>query len=251
MIPIRLNWQRRPEGFELKIFERSDGSKVKIAEPRSERADPVHYEAINLEDPIVLHLINCQTDIDYVGFLDRFGTLEAREISKSDEFIGDIEYTLGSFEKPRSSGYRRQTLDLSNLPVVREPEPKSVILNVLKDRAFSLEAHVKVTLLTRIDAKSRVHYLNELMDRAGVIVQPSFVHSAGATRFVLEADTLFDFLIMEIAAIHAAGAVATSCEHCRKIFLTGPLTGRRSHAKYCSDRCRVAAMRARNASKED
>ncbi|AWM23719.1 hypothetical protein AOX55_0000439 [Sinorhizobium fredii CCBAU 25509] len=104
--------------------------------------------------------------------------------------------------------------------------------------------------MAKTDANEKVRYLNKMMDTADAIVWPSFVHSAGSMRFVLKADTLYDFMVMEVAAIHEAGAAAASCEHCGKIFLTGPLTGRRSHAKYCSDRCRVAAMRARNAAKE-
>ncbi|AFL49024.1 hypothetical protein ABIE78_005214 [Sinorhizobium fredii] len=243
MIPIRLNWQLLTDGFEPVEFKNSNGSKVTIAEPGSARTDPILYEAIHLEDPVVLHFINCETDMEFIAFLARFGTLEETEISKSDEIEGDIEYTLGSFQKPRSSGYRRPAgIGSNSVPV---------ILTVLRDRALSLKALINATRVARhIDAKTKVRDLNELMDSAEVIVHPCFVHSEGTMRFVLKADTLWDFMVMEVAAIYEAGAVATSCEHCRTIFLTGPLTGRRSHAKYCSDRCRVAAMRARNSAKE-
>ena len=66
---------------------------------------------------------------------------------------------------------------------------------------------------------------------------------------LLECPHLTQFMTMEIAMIAMHGAKLGTCEHCGAVFLTGPLTGRRSHAKYCSDRCRVAAMRARNAAK--
>jgi hypothetical protein len=59
-------------------------------------------------------------------------------------------------------------------------------------------------------------------------------------------DSLETFMIMEIAMAATLGAKLGECDHCGDAFLTGPLTGRRSHAKYCSARCRVAAMRARN-----
>lgn len=36
------------------------------------------------------------------------------------------------------------------------------------------------------------------------------------------------------------------CAHCGDEWWTGTRTGRRSHGKYCSDRCRVASMRERN-----
>lgn len=38
---------------------------------------------------------------------------------------------------------------------------------------------------------------------------------------------------------------AKACLNCEVTIVTGTGTGRRSHAKYCSDRCRVAAMRKR------
>ena len=48
-----------------------------------------------------------------------------------------------------------------------------------------------------------------------------------------------------MAAMH--GAKLATCEHWRCISHWSALNAaRRSHAKYCSDRCRVAAMRARN-----
>ncbi|PDT24805.1 hypothetical protein [Rhizobium hidalgonense] len=242
MIPIRLNWQRYTDGFQLQELRQSSGTKVKIAEPRSKRTDALLHEAINLEDPIVLRLVNCETDADYIKFLHRFGTLEEKDVSTSDEITGDIEFRYGSFGDPRSGGYLHPAADASN----KSP----ITLNMLRDRALSLHGLIKETLWTgRVDTGSKVRFLNELMDKAKVVVRPCFVHTADKMQFVLQADTLFAFMVMEITAAHEAEAVATSCERCRKVFLTGPLTGRRSHAKYCSDRCRVAAMRTRNAAK--
>ena len=68
-------------------------------------------------------------------------------------------------------------------------------------------------------------------------------------RLVLRPKSLRDFMCLEVAIAHEAGAITTECEHCFKVYVTGPLTGRRSHSKYCADRCRVAAMRKRNAAK--
>jgi hypothetical protein len=58
--------------------------------------------------------------------------------------------------------------------------------------------------------------------------------------------TLTAFMLMEVALIASHGVRTTRCQHCHSMFLTGPLTWRRSHAKFCSDRCRVAAMRERS-----
>ena len=67
---------------------------------------------------------------------------------------------------------------------------------------------------------------------------------------MVQPDGLFGLMQMEAAMVAINGARLATCRHCKDVFLTGPLTGRRSHAQYCSDRCRVAAMRLRNASEE-
>ena len=72
----------------------------------------------------------------------------------------------------------------------------------------------------------------------------------GRSRLIMRPSSLDDLMIMEGAIAADEGAIAVRCSHCQKLFLIGPLTGRRSHAVYCSDRCRVAAMRVRKASKE-
>lgn len=82
-----------------------------------------------------------------------------------------------------------------------------------------------------------------------VQLRPTFDFSGPGKKPVitLHPKLLWHFMAMEIATAASHGAEISQCENCGKFFLTGPLTGRRSHAKYCSDRCRVAAMRKRNA----
>jgi hypothetical protein len=72
----------------------------------------------------------------------------------------------------------------------------------------------------------------------------------GAPKTLYKALGLRDLMLLECMMVAENGARYAECEHCKSAFLTGPLTWRRSHAKYCSDRCRVAAMRARNAKEE-
>lgn len=64
-------------------------------------------------------------------------------------------------------------------------------------------------------------------------------------RLQLECRNLYEFMCMEVASAAEAGAMMQACERCERTFFTGPLTGRRSSAKFCSDRCRVAASRHR------
>ena len=67
-------------------------------------------------------------------------------------------------------------------------------------------------------------------------------------RLSFDLTDLGNLMLREIVMVVEKDARLTYCQHCRKAFLTGSTTGRRSHAAYCSDRCRVAAMRARNSS---
>jgi hypothetical protein len=82
-------------------------------------------------------------------------------------------------------------------------------------------------------------------------LHPSFEFSEkhGRHILVMRARTPADLMAMEVTLAIEVGASLTHCAHCGKAYLTGPLTGRRSHSVYCSDKCRVAAMRLRNAEK--
>lgn len=201
MIPVKLHWTRFVDGFE------QDAGEPDLLRARSERTDPITYELADLENPVVLHLMNCRTDEECIAFINRFGP---------PNYIED----------------------------------KQALSNI-KRLAEMLRLQAIFTIDKRLFRKDRAHFVNTVMSK--ISLRPSYVYSepSGGGRLVLEAATLHDFLILEFAAIHEVGAVATSCEHCDRVFLTGPLTGRRSHAKYCSDRCRVAAMRARNSAKGD
>lgn len=77
-------------------------------------------------------------------------------------------------------------------------------------------------------------------------LRPSAEVTEGGVRISVQADDLFSFMAMEMASAVEAGASLATCDHCGTHYLTGPLTGRRSHSKFCSDKCRVAAMRERN-----
>jgi hypothetical protein len=107
-------------------------------------------------------------------------------------------------------------------------------------------------LLEKVGGPSKVDALREINEHVDFFghnfLQPAFelAGQAGAPRMVLRCFEPRAFITMEAAMIATHGARVIHCEHCNNIFLIGPLTGRRSHARFCSDRCRVAAMRARN-----
>jgi hypothetical protein len=69
----------------------------------------------------------------------------------------------------------------------------------------------------------------------------------GIPRMLLEVQCLSALMHMEAALVAAHGARYRTCLYCKSVYLIGPETERRSDARYCSDRCRVAATRMRNA----
>lgn len=91
--------------------------------------------------------------------------------------------------------------------------------------------------------KDRVEWVNNML--ATTTLKPSFDYSGpGQTaRVVLHPQNLLGLMAMEVALAHEAGAAVGQCANCGKLYLTGPLTSRRSSALYCSDRCRVASNR--------
>src|SRR5262249_25522644 len=107
-----------------------------------------------------------------------------------------------------------------------------------------------LTKVTGTDQVAALEALNDIVSKpGGSALLPRFdlAGEGGTQRMLLQCVGLLDFMSMEVAMAGSHGAKLATCEHCGDVFLTGSLTGRRSHAKYCSARCRVAAMRARNA----
>lgn len=108
------------------------------------------------------------------------------------------------------------------------------------------ELAMRLVYSTNHDAmKQNVRWVNTLLEHTALKVSFDWNDDAPTGRLVLRPDTLLDFMALEIALAHEVGAVTTECEHCGKVYLTGPLTARRSHSKFCADRCRVAAARRR------
>ncbi|WP_155772395.1 hypothetical protein [Mesorhizobium loti] len=96
------------------------------------------------------------------------------------------------------------------------------------------------------DSVEKARHVNDVLKY--VSLAPSFEYADGRNKLVMRPTDLANLMMMEAVFAYEVGATLSRCAHCSKAYLTGPLTGRRSHAVYCSDRCRVAAMRKRNAS---
>jgi hypothetical protein len=75
-------------------------------------------------------------------------------------------------------------------------------------------------------------------------------HNNGVT-VELGVRSLWQFMFLEVVMASACGARLHYCQRCGKGFMTGPLTGRRGQAKFCSDPCRVASFRKKRKSQDE
>lgn len=158
-------------------------------------------QQVDLEDPVFVRLINCDSTGDFEKFFQRYGAL-------ADDVKSPVE---------------------------------------VRQFAASLRKTAEFALSDSRPAGGGDHEKASNRLLSGVHATPKVSAHDGAVRVVLDAPDLKSFAVFELAAAVGAQAKARRCDHCRRLFLYGPMTGRRSHAKYCADRCRVAAMRARNA----
>ena len=61
----------------------------------------------------------------------------------------------------------------------------------------------------------------------------------------LVTQTLYNFMWMELVLMASQGSGIGICGYCSSVFVTGSRTHLTVPRQYCSDRCRVAALRAR------
>jgi hypothetical protein len=69
--------------------------------------------------------------------------------------------------------------------------------------------------------------------------------TAGKLAMVLVPTSLIQFLWLQFAQYAGSDAKLLRCQQCNQPFLVGTGTGRRDTAKFCSNRCKVAAFQAR------
>lgn len=216
MLPLHLDWQRPIDGVEVVS---DDGRALgAIIRTRSDRFAPVSYRVTNLENPVAVAFLNADDEPKMLAFMSRFGIPSVWN---------------------------------SDLTADPDDEHSAPLPNRITDGEIHQLRDMIEAVLAPADAVDMAHVgaLNELL--GGTSLSPSFEFSeeSGRHRLAMRPTSLADLMAIECAIAVDTGAVLTRCAHCHKGFLTGPLTGRRGHATYCSDRCRVAAMRARNAAK--
>jgi len=175
--------------------------------PRTNRIERLRLVTADLKDPVVLQFVNARDDL--VPFLSKYTTGSFRGVSQLPTFY-DVGY---AYSPIRLQNDLREILLLAG-----GGEPIDALIRVTSERPATLDP---------------------------IDLSPAFHLERGKPRMLLRCTELTTFMQMEIAMVALEGAKVVTCEHCHNLFLTGPSTSRRSDATFCSDRCRVAAMRAR------
>jgi hypothetical protein len=208
---LTIDIQRCPDGVEL-----VDGA---FYRGRTDRSEPERITLTNLEDPVVIAFVNATDDAQRQLFFGRFGLLSP------------TKWWHGRLDK--------QFWLHGPTGLIRD--------DILNDQSRFRELLQQAGGDDPTAAMTRINRALETFDDFKLRATFPLAGPQGTPRLVLKSESLIGFMLMETAMVATQGARLGECEQCGTLFLTGPMTGRRSHARFCSNKCRVAAMRARNA----
>jgi hypothetical protein len=186
---------------------------------RTERRETERITLTDLENPVVITFVNATDDAGRQLFFGRFGLL--------------------SPTKWWHERLDKQFVYHSPTGLVRD--------DILNDQSRFRELLQQAGGNDPAVAMTRINRALQTFDDFKFRATFPLSGPQGSPRLMLKSESLIGFMLMETAMVATQGARLGECEKCGILFLTGPLTGRRSHARFCSNKCRVAAMRARNA----
>lgn len=226
MIGLALNWLRCPDGVEvvdlphtaavqrfIGTMEEAERVAAGVKTRRGYRyktdarvAD--NHRLVDLKDPLVLKFMHARDTDSMLRFLSTYGL----------------------------------TVDWADAPVP---------LELVEDERIGFSAalntirHGPPAAATRQINEAFARYVEGGVSDYGLAPIFEYTGPESPPRLTLLSFSLRAYMAMELAFIASRGASVSTCERCNKRFITGPTTGRRSDAKYCADRCRVGASRAR------
>lgn len=221
MSPLELEWSRCPDGVRL------TPNTKQAFECRSEERVPVRYELESLEDTLIVQFLNA-THPKTIEETKKRGSKVAKQAGIDAGFV---------------TFFSRHGLPVPGKSMKRE-------LAEQQQEEIEQLFWASVGTLERSADQAAAEFNRLISEWSGYSVQPTLRHGVGGNlRLVYRVSNLLAFMALEAALIAEAGAKAKHCDNCFTLFIHGPRTGRRSHAEYCSDKCRVAALRKRNKGK--
>ena len=175
---------------------------------RSTEVQLYNLRLADLKNPLFEKFINCKSPQDFVEFVRDYG------------IPGPSSY----------DGLDASETELSTLESVRDGI-RRVMDKSVKGSPYECSSA----------------YNSFVMSLRGTALKPLLAiwRNTSAPSLCFQPVNLYGYMAMEVAMAISSAAALRTCLHCSSAFLAGPLTSKRSNAYYCSNRCRVAAQRAK------
>lgn len=218
-IGVELMWARCRDGAALHDYGKiadanlsaSSLSNVLTGRWIRNRSTEVHLYTLRLADlkkPLFERFINCISPQDFVEFVSEYG------------IPGPSAY----------DGMDATETELAGMESVRDG-----IRRVL-DKSAKGSAYEGASAFNSFVTALRGTALKPLL---------AIWQNTAAPSLCFQPVNIYGYMAMEVAMAISSAAALRTCRHCSSAFLAGPLTSKRSNAYYCSNRCRVAAQRAK------
>jgi hypothetical protein len=215
-----LQWTRCPDGVELVGYEGASPRPTGSVSSIDQALHPLGQQRFRSRSQRIEPIERRLSDLE--------DPLVLRYLNARDDSA--LEKLFSRFGLPHDFGtYQRDPLAMDRGDVLRQQRTFELLLRRACGGAKSVHT---------LDS-----YLIEKSELSGRLLRDPETNSL---RVAFQAPYPNEFMLWEIVSAAVNGAELATCEHCGVLFLTGSLTGRRSHARYHADKCRVAAMRARN-----
>ena len=223
---FRLRWTRCTDGAEFVQHERKKGGVIRY---RSSQRETYRRRLEDVSDPIVVEFLNTEPDDRGVGlpellsFIDQYGFLHGHgEQADVSELLSD----RAKFREILTAYTERDIIEAAT--------------------QFDAASGRMTEDLAALTDDERPDAFRDMDRRASISgIKPDIHFHNNRPVLMLPIETLYGFMLMETGLIITGGAQVLRCEHCGAIFVTGAGTGRRNTARYCANRCRVAAQRAK------
>lgn len=223
MFPLSLEWSRCPDGIEVHDYGPEITEEVTIYGVPHTLTSPRHGRWLRCRtsrrSPVLLEAIDLEDPIAF-RYINTRSLEERLAFFERYGFLGEAPETdtgEQEIEESHSERFHQNLRRALTASFGASPAEKSIKLN---------------NLLKSTSMKTSIEMAGD-----------------GKGRMIFHPSNLLHFMCLEVATAAINDVSMINCENCGNAFLTGRMAHRRADAKFCSDRCRVAAMRKRNAAK--